>query len=154
MTIDGFVKQLCEHCGVDPEVLDVQLEDQEDMVVVTLNLPEEDSGRFIGFHGETLESIQRVVRIIFSTEYPDKKVLLNINNYRQEREIKLKELAETAAARVLQSGQPYRFQSYLPAHERFIIHSTLSELPDSEKLESVSEGDGKDRRLSIRLKSE
>ncbi len=152
MTIDGFVKQLCEHCGVDPEVIDVQMEDQGDTIVVTLNLPEEDSGRFIGFHGETLESMQRVVRIIFSTEYPEKKILLNINNYREEREVKLKELTQTAAQRVLESGQPYRFQSYLPAHERFIIHSTLSELPDSDKLESVSEGDGKDRRLSIRLK--
>lgn len=154
MTIDGFIKQLCEHCGVDAEVLDVQLEETEEMVVVTLNLPEEDSGRFIGFHGETLESIQRVVRIIFSAEYSEKKVLLNINNYRQEREEKLKEITQNAASRVLETGQTYLFQSYLPAHERFIIHSTLSELPYSDKLESISEGDGKDRRLSIRLKSE
>jgi spoIIIJ-associated protein len=154
MTIDSFVKQLCEHCGVDPTTLEVQLDDQGEMVEVTLSLPEEDSGRFIGFHGETLESMQRIVRIIFSSEYPEKKILLNINNYRQERAEKLQELTQTAAARVLQTGQSYIFQSYLPAHERFIIHSTLSELPDSEKLESVSEGDGKDRRLSIRLKGE
>ncbi len=154
MTIDIFVKQLCEHCGVDPEILDVQIEDTEESILVTLNLPEEDSGRFIGFHGETLESIQRIVRIIFAAEYPEKKVLLNINNYRQEREEKLKELTQNAAMRVLESGQSYYFQSYLPAHERFIIHSTLGELPDADRLESISEGDGKDRRLSIRLKAE
>jgi spoIIIJ-associated protein len=154
MTIDIFVKQLCEHCGVDPSQLDVQMEEQDEFVQVTLNLPEEDSGRFIGFHGETLESIQRIARIIFSAEYPEKKILLNINNYRQEREEKLKELTESAAARVLETGQTYLFQSYLPAHERFIIHSTLGELAEGDKLESISEGDGKDRRLSIRLKSE
>lgn len=152
MTIDIFVKQLCEHCGVDPEHLTVTIDDQPEMVVVTLSLPEEDSGRFIGFHGETLESIQRVARIIFSVDYPEKKILLNINNYRQEREEKLKELTQNAANRVLETGQSYRFQSYLPAHERFIIHSTLSELAEADKLESVSDGDGKDRRLTIRLK--
>lgn len=154
MTIDVFVRQLCEHCGVDTETLEVSVDDAAEMITVSISLPEEDSGRFIGFHGETLESIQRVLRVIFASEYPDKKLVVNINEYRQEREAKLQELTRNVAERVLQTGQVYTFQSYLPAHERFIIHSTLSELPEHEKLESISEGEGKDRRLSIRLKAE
>jgi spoIIIJ-associated protein len=154
MTIDTFVRNVCEHCGVDPEILEVSLDDSGDMVTVTISLPEEDSGRFIGFHGETLESMQRILRVIFSEEYPEKKIVLNINEYRQEREKKLQELTKNVAERVLETGQTYTFQSYLPAHERFVIHSTLGELPENEKLESVSTGDGKERRLSIRLKAE
>ncbi len=154
MTIDTFVRNLCEHCGVDSEVLEVSVEDSSEMMMITISLPEEDSGRFIGFHGETLESIQRVLRVIFSEEYPEKKIVLNINEYRQERERKLQELTKNVAERVLETGQTYTFQSYLPAHERFVIHSTLGELPENEKLESVSTGEGKERRLSIRMKAE
>ncbi|MBP7768579.1 KH domain-containing protein [Candidatus Woesebacteria bacterium] len=152
MTIDVFVKQLCEHCGIDPETLSVTVDDSEELITVNIQIPEEDSGRFIGFHGETLESIQRVLRVIFAKEYPEKKLVVNINQYREERAAKLQDLTRSVAERVLESGQPYMFQSYLPAHERFIIHSTLSELADGEKLESISDGDGKDRRLTIRLK--
>ncbi len=152
MTIELFVRQLCEHCGVDPESLTVSAEDSDEMITVLVELPEEESGRFIGFHGETLESIQRVLRVVFSKEFPDKKIVLNINQYRQDRERKLQELTKNVSERVLETGEQYTFQSYLPAHERFIIHTTLGELPEAEKLESVSEGMGKDRRLSIRLK--
>lgn len=152
MTIEVFVRQLCEHCGVDPETITVSVDETDDMMSVLVSLPEEESGRFIGFHGETLESIQRVLRVVFSKELPDKKIVLNINHYRQDRERKLQELTRNVAERVLESGEHYTFQSYLPAHERFIIHTTLGELADAEKLESVSEGMGKDRRLTIRLK--
>lgn len=153
MTIESFVRNLCEHCGVDPEVLEVSIEETEAVIQVSINLPEEDSGRFIGFHGETLESMQRVLRVIFAEEHPEKKIVMNINEYRQEREKKLQELTKSVAERVLETGQAYTFQSYLPAHERFVIHSTLNDLPENEKIESVSLGEGKERRLTIRLKA-
>lgn len=153
MTIESFVRNLCEHCGVDPEVLEVSIEETEAVIQVLINLPEEDSGRFIGFHGETLESMQRVLRVIFAEEHPEKKIVMNINEYRQEREKKLQDLTKSVAERVLETGQAYTFQSYLPAHERFVIHSTLNDLPENEKLESVSLGEGKERRLTIRLKA-
>lgn len=153
MTIEQFVQQLCEHCGVDLSALEVRVDETEEVVTVNIALPEEDSGRFIGFHGETLESLQRIIRVIFMNDYPNKKIVVNINEYREEREKKLQELTRSVAQRVLESGEPYTFQSYLPSHERYTIHATLSELEEADKLESISEGVGKDRRLTIRLKS-
>lgn len=152
MTTDQFVQSICEHCGVDPSVVTVSEETTDDSIMIQLDLPEEESGRFIGFHGETLESLQRIVRVVFNETHPDKKIVLNINNYRQERTEKLEEVTRNVAERVLETGRPYTFQSYMPAHERFVVHTTLGELPEADKLESVSEGEGRDRRLQIRLK--
>ena len=152
MTLQTFVTQLCEHCGVDSEHVEVQVDEQEDQVTIQLNLPPEESGLFIGYRGETLASIQRLIRIAFHQELENKKCALNINEYREQRLEKLQELTETIARRVVETGEPHTFNRYYPSYERFVIHSTLNENPEFESLESVSEGEGADRRLTIRLK--
>lgn len=152
MTLDTFIVQLAEHCGISAEDVKVAVREDGDYMKVSIDLPEEDSGRFIGFHGETLESLQRILRLIFQEEKDSKKIILNINSYRQDRAERLKEITESIAQKVLETGTPYTFQSFLPAHERFIIHTTLSELAESDQLESISEGEGKMRRLTIQKK--
>ena len=153
MTIKSFLTQLSEHCGIDSKVIKIKVVDDGEYLRVQLNLPEEEIGRFIGFHGETLESLQRILRVVFQEDFPEKRISLNINSYREERVERLVEIIKSVAARVLETGEPYTFQSYLPAHERYVIHSSLVNVEGGEKLESVSEGDGRDRRLSIRLKN-
>lgn len=152
MTIQTFISQLAEHCGVSPDEVTVSVREDGDYLKVSLELPEEDSGRFIGFHGETLESLQRILRLIFQESKEDKKIIVNVNSYRQDRAERLKEITESVAQKVIETGNPYTFQSFLPAHERFIIHTTLSEMPENEQVESVSEGEGKMRRLTIQKK--
>lgn len=152
MTIQSFITQLAEHCGIAPEDVEVSLKEDGEYLKISVQLPEEDSGRFIGFHGDTLESLQRIIRLIFQESKDDKKIILNINSYRQDRADRLREITESVSQKVLETGNPYTFQSFLPAHERFIIHTTLSELEDADQLESVSEGEGKLRRLTIKRK--
>jgi predicted RNA-binding protein Jag len=97
-------------------------------------------------------SLQRLVRVIFQDQFPELKIVLNVNDYKQQRAEKLQEIATAAAERVLGSGQPYRF-SYMPSNERYIIHSFISESEEyKDKLESVSEGEGSQRYLMLRLK--
>jgi len=159
MTINTFLTQLAEHCGVSAELITVDQKEDGDYLKISLGLPEEDSGRFIGFHGDTLESLQRILRIIFQEKTEadaaekGKRILLNINNYRQDRAERLEEITHSVAQKVLETNSPFTFQSFLPAHERFIIHTTLSELPEADQLESLSEGEGRLRRLTIRKKN-
>ncbi|PIY80309.1 MAG: hypothetical protein COY80_03515 [Candidatus Pacebacteria bacterium CG_4_10_14_0_8_um_filter_42_14] len=152
MTIDSFLIQLCEHCGMASDAITAEVTDTEDGKKIQLTVPEEDSGLFIGFHGETLESLQRIIRLIFQ-ETPEERLLVNVNNYREQRQEKLEDLVKEAAERVASSGNPHTFQSYLPAYERYIVHASLAELPDADKLESTSDGMGRDRRLTIKLKT-
>lgn len=153
MTIDSFLSQLCEHCGVAADDIKVTVEESDEEVLVQLELPESESGLFIGYHGETLDSIQRVLRLSFQRDMEDKRIRLNINSYREQRQEKLEDMAVSIAEKVLESGEPHTLSYYLPAHERFLIHSTLSEHPDfADKVESVSSGQGRDRRITIQVK--
>jgi spoIIIJ-associated protein len=152
MTIDAFLTQLCEHCGIGAEQIEVSLAEVEDRLEIQLTVPEEESGRFIGYHGEALQAIQRVVRLAFEQQYPDQKIILNVNDYRERRQAQLEEKVQTIAQQVLEDGRSYTFSNFIPSHERFIIHSALANVPDGEKLESFSQGDGMGRRLTIALK--
>jgi len=151
MTIQTFLTQLCEHCGLQTDVVTYTEKQVEKTKEITLSVPDEDSGLFIGFHGETLESLQRLVRIIFQ-ETADEKIMLNINDYRQQRAERLQEMTKSAVDRVLAGESVFTFHSYLPSYERFIIHSALAELPEAVELKSVSVGEGRDRRLQIQRK--
>lgn len=152
MELNTFLTQLCEHCGLSEDQIKIELMDGDERVEIKLEVPEEDSGIFIGYHGDSIDSIQRVLRVIFQDEFEGKRVVLNINGYREKREERLKDLTYSAANSVLETKEDYVFSSFLPAHERYIIHSTLADDKDFSALESVSEGVGRNRKLVIRLK--
>jgi spoIIIJ-associated protein len=155
MTITSFLTNLCKHSGIDEAAIAIESneESSDETILVNVNLPEEDSGLFIGFHGETLNAVQRLTRLVFQDKYPDRKILININEYREQREEKLRAKAQQAAERVLASGRPYVFEG-LSSPERFIIHTAISEHAQADQLESFSEGEGRNRVLTVRLKAE
>ena len=114
------------------EDVEVLLEEDEEAINVQLNLPEEESGLFIGYHGETLDSLQRLLRLHFQRDI-QKRIKLNINQYRLQREEKVREMARNAAQRVKETGNSYTFSHYLPSNERYVVHTTVSdEFPDLE----------------------
>lgn len=152
MTISDFLIQLTEHCGLSADQAVVSVDENDEEVLVHLNIPEEESGLFIGHRGETLGSLQRLLRLAFLKDFPDKRVVLNINQYRENRTEKLVDMAQSAARKVLETGHNHTFIHYLPANERFIIHSTISSDPEFERLESISVGEGRERKLIVRLK--
>lgn len=153
MSINTYLTNLCKHSGIDQDQVTIEVVVDGEFLMVNMTVPAEDSGLFIGFHGDTLSSIQRLIRVLFQTEYPDQKIVLNINNYREQRQEKLREMTLNIASRVLDSGRPYTFP-FLPPQERFFVHTTLSEYPEFESLESVSEGEGNQRFLVIRPKAD
>lgn len=152
MDIKTYITTLCKHCGVD-EGVKVKLTDDKksNVIEVGIDLPEEESGLLIGFHGETLEALQRMVRVTFHEELRDKRFTINVNNYRQQRKEQLEEKTKEIATRILESGEEYTF-SYLPSYDRFIVHSTISDNKEFDQLESVSDGERHRRVLTIRPK--
>lgn len=151
MTIQTYLTSICQHSGIDPDQLEIDLQEEGDRLIAAITVPTEDSGLLIGFHGETLSALQRLTRVVFQAELAEKRLVINVNNYREQRADKLKQIAVRAAERVLETGQPYTF-SYLPSNERFVIHSTISDDETYADLESVSEGEGMHRVLTIRPK--
>lgn len=126
----------------------VAVEKEEETVQVNIETPQ--SGALIGYHGEGLISLQLILNILAHKKTGVwQRVVVNIGDYRQKREEYLKNLANTTATRVKSTRQPL-ILSDLSSFERRIIHVILAE--DSE-VESASEGEGKFRRLVIKLKA-
>lgn len=152
MKIEEYLINLCKHVGLTDDQFKVELEEDEESISAKIVLPEEESGLFIGYHGETLQAIQRIIRVSFHEELVEKRFKLNVNDYREQRQDQLKERITNIAQRVLDTGESYTFP-YLSAHDRFLTHSILGEEELFSGLESKSEGEGRDRYLTICLKT-
>lgn len=123
---------------------------EKDTETVRVNIETDQSGALIGYHGEGLVALQLILNIITHKKTGTwQKVVVNVGDYRQKREEYLKNLAQNASAKVLATGRPFVL-SDLSSFERRIIHLFLA---DDEKVESVSEGEGQNRRLVIKLKA-
>lgn len=151
MKIQEYIERLLAHSGVNEATVEVT-EPAEHKMVVQINVPESESGALIGHHGETLAALQRIVNIVFREELADTRVTININDYRDRRTEALQAQTIRNAHQVLKTGRSYTFD-YLPSNERYIVHATLTENEEFSELESVSDGEGKQRLLSIRKKA-
>lgn len=117
--------------------------------VCAVQLESENAASLIGFHGETLQSIQLVLSF-FVHKITQKwvRVLVNVGDYRQKREEQLKKLALNLAMKVKFSGEA-QYIPNLTASERRIVHLVLADHPD---VYTESEGVGRERQLVIKTK--
>lgn len=150
MNITDYLTQLCQHCGIQAEQVEEQAQDGG--LLFQLTVSSDDAGLLIGHHGETIQALQLLVRSSFGREHEDKRLIVNVNDYLQARQEKLTAALVETAQKAQSLQKPVTFPMYLPPSERYFVHSTLSELPEYEDLESVSVGYNSARRLVIRPK--
>jgi spoIIIJ-associated protein len=82
-------------------------------------------GALIGRKGERLSALQHLVNLMLSKEMGAwTRVLVDVEDYRGRRERQLRELADRAAARVVETGKMLQLEP-MPALERRWIHLTL-----------------------------
>ena len=102
-----------------------------------IEIKTESSARVIGKHGDVLDAIQSIagaVANIGNEEY--KKVVVDCENYRAQREQTLKDLAVKIANKAIESGRKVILEPMSP-YERRVIHATLA---DNEEVKTASEG--------------
>ena len=147
--ITQITRDLIEALGLAASAIDTT--PQEHGFIVQLQLSPSDSGILIGYHAENLNHFQLILSLIVHQQLKSwHRLTVNINDYRQNREATLTEMAHNAAERVRLTNQEV-VMPYLDSFERRFIHLALSQEPD---LETVSLGEGRDRRLVIRPQSE
>ena len=111
-----------------------------------LNVKGNELGILIGRRGEKLASLQHIVNLIVAKrEGQWTRVAVDVENYRGRREEQLREVADRAAKRVIQSGKIIQLEA-MPAVERRIIHMILAENP---KIRTQSVGVDPARRVVI-----
>lgn len=151
--IKKWLEKLLDSMLIEGASVEVEVDDR-DRVLIEVQVAEEDSGVLIGYRGEVLVAIQRLIRIVFGQNMEtgeEVKILLNVNNYRTEREEKLRQTARRGAQKALETGRNYLIHG-LSAAERYIVHETLAEEEQFADLTSWSEGESYDRVLIIGYK--
>ena len=92
-----------------------------------LNVRGSDLGVLIGRRGEKLASLQHIVNLIVAKKEGEyHRIAVDVENYRGRREEQLRDVADRAAKRVLQTGKIIQLEP-MPAIERRIVHMALVE---------------------------
>ncbi|MCX6010745.1 MAG: protein jag [Chloroflexi bacterium] len=108
--------------------------------IITLDVTGDDLGILIGRRGQTLSSLQYVVRLILAHQTQARvPIVIDVEGYKQRRYEALQALAQRMAEQVKARGRPFTLEPML-AYERRIIHLALADDPDV-TTESVGEGE-------------
>jgi spoIIIJ-associated protein len=113
-----------------------------------LNLSGEDAHFALAENGEVLDALEVLLFQIYGRDIDrEHRFVVDADGFRQTRKNELHAMARFAADQVRKNGRPFTF-GVLNSTERRIIHMTLKEEDD---LITESVGDGRDRRLQVRL---
>lgn len=113
-----------------------------------LDLSGEDSHYALAENGELLDAFEVILFQAFGRELDrEHRFVVDADGFRQTRKAELHAMARFAADQVRKNGRPFTF-GVLNSTERRIIHMTLQK---EEDLFTESVGDGRDRRLQVRL---
>lgn len=145
-TIQDLTEKLLELSGVSAQVEVVDL--GEKTYEVNLSTDDE-TGLLIGFRGENINAIQTVLGIMLKGQTGEwYRLVVNVGDYRQKQEEKLKELADQSADRAIETKEPQPIYN-LNATQRRVVHMHLSQRDD---VLTESEGVEPERYLVIKAK--
>jgi len=141
-------KKLAENLFKELE-LKVETEVTQNEDLISIQLETEEPGILIGYHGQTLAALQLIIALMGFKKFDEwTRILINVGDYRQKRQDTLERMAEMICQKTISSGEEQSFSS-MPPLERRIIHLFLK---DNDKVETFSEGQGKDRHVVVKLK--
>ena len=139
--IDNTVSELLELLGIEGTF---EIKDNEEGIDIVLDT--KDSGLVIGYHGDTLESLQLVISLCIAKRL-DKfvRVSIEVGDYKKNRTEWLRNLALTTKERVIGENKEIALPQ-LKSWERRIVHLLLK---DDRDVVSQSQGEGRDRTLVV-----
>jgi len=149
----GVLQQLLDMLGVagsiERQAQPIGSEEGSGTGVVAFDIKGEDLGILIGRRGQTLSSLQYMVRLLvgrrIDTWVP---IVIDVEGYKQRRYKALESFAHEMAERVKSRGAPFTLEP-MPPYERRIIHLCLA---DDAFVTTESIGQGDERKVVIRPK--
>ena len=134
------IEELIEKMGFSGKVSVSEAE--EDGGIICNISTDIDSNFLIGQHGLNLQALQHLSRLIVRKHIPEKiRFTLDINNYRQQKNLSVAEQARKAADEALSQGRSV-FLPPMSTYERRLVHLELSK-NSAVLTESVGEGEGR-----------
>jgi spoIIIJ-associated protein len=120
--------------------------EEEDAAVLNVELAGPDTPLLTQHNGELLRAFETIAAQALRLDQREQNLIsFDAGNFKALREAELKMAAETAAAKVLESGVPFAFPP-MNSRERRLLHLTLRQI---EGIETASNGEGRDRFLAV-----
>ena len=132
--LDGVLKSLN---------LQGSYEKNEDEKFCRYSLSGENLNDLIGYHGDCMLALSHLMNLVCDSNH--KKIVLDVENYREKREESLKALAKRVADKVAKTRRYYKFEP-MDASERKIIHLALQ---DDNRVTTLSKGEEPRRYLIV-----
>ena len=124
--------------------------------ITRIEVASPDASRMIGWHGETLNSIQHLLKsLVRSHEKLERTpfLLLDVDGYRKMQEEKVCKIAEAKADFVRRTGNRIALAPMSPYFRR-IVHMHVANTPSLSDLTTESIGEGDYRQIILKLKQE
>jgi len=150
--IKSSLASVLDHLGLHHSNIDVTAEGDVTRAEITSN----DASRIIGWHGETLNSVQHILKSIVRTAENLERtplIIVDVDGYRRMQEEKVKKIAEAKADFVRRTGNRIALSPMSPYFRR-IIHLHVANHADMQDLTTESVGEGDYRQIVLKLKEE
>lgn len=150
--IQSALAQLLDLLGLQHGDISVSVDG--DMTRVDIDSSE--ASRIIGWHGETLNSVQHILKSMIRTKDKLERtplVIVDVDGYRSMQEEKVKRIAEQKADFVRRTGSRIALSPMSPYFRR-IVHMHIANTPSLSDLTTESVGEGDYRQIVMRLKEE
>ena len=117
--------------------------------IIHLTIDTNHNSILIGKNGKTLQALNDVCRYAVASKFKKHyRILLDINEYKNEKYAKLSRIAKRVAKEVLHTKQTVHLDP-MPADERRIVHNSLTKFKN---ISTQSEGNGNRRHIVISYK--
>lgn len=141
-TAKTYITDIATQMGVE----DLTIHSEVDGKQVIFKLESEKAALLIGKRGATLNAMQQLTQLVINKSAKSfMLVKLDVENYRERRQLALEQLAERMADKAVRSGRKVTLEP-MPSYERKIIHNALANRVD---IETHSEGTEPNRYLVI-----
>jgi spoIIIJ-associated protein len=143
--IKKTIQEFVEKIGYKPKV---EIEEKEDGENLICNVSvEDDSNLLIGQYGVNLQALQHLARLLIRKKTDEKaKFILDVNNYRQEKNESVLDLAKQVAEEVIREKRAIIMRP-MSAYERRLVHM---ELADNMEVSTESVGEGESRKVVVK----
>lgn len=150
--IQTALAELLDHLHLQHGAIAVR----EEGDVTRVDIDSTEASRIIGWHGETLNSVQHILKSMVRTKEKLERtplIIVDVDGYRLMQEEKVKKIAEQKADFVRRTGNRIALSPMSPYFRR-IIHLYIANNPSLQDLTTESVGEGDYRQIVLRLKEE
>lgn len=134
---------------LDQKDAKVEIKEDKENQIFLVKIESSSPGPLIGRQGRNLSSLQYLLNLIFWRKTEGKgRVIIDINNYRDEQKERLIKMAQDAALKVKAIKQSVSLPP-MSSFERRIIHLSLA---DDQEIETVSQDEGPQRHIVVQPK--